>query len=77
MANQEIHPDQCDIFGCRNPKAEPEALVEMTILNVDVTKTVCDFHRDFFEAASTELYEVGFTFRGDVELRLIPATPTP
>jgi hypothetical protein len=71
------HPEECDIYGCRNKKLPGEQSVTVTIGEETVELHLCDFHFDFLEQADPGLYDIGFTYRRDVEIRLKPVSSTP
>jgi hypothetical protein len=70
------HPEECDIYGCRNSKLDQEP-TSMTIGEETIELQLCDFHFDFLEQADPGLYDIGFTYRRDVEIRLKPVSSTP
>lgn len=66
---------ECDIYGCRRKKADPIVTVEMAIAEEVVEVEVCAEHKDFISTAPADLYELGFTYRHEVEIRPLPAIP--
>lgn len=73
----ELPNKECDIYGCRRPKADPVAIVEMAIGEEVIEVETCTEHKEFIETAPADLYELGFTFRHEVEIRPLPAIPAP
>lgn len=73
----DIEKETCDIYGCLRPKADPVVTVEIAVGEEIVEIEVCIEHKDFIETAPHDLYEVGFTYRHEVEIRPLPAIPAP
>lgn len=71
----ELPNPECDIYGCRRKKADPIVIVEMAIGEEVVEVETCREHKEFIETAPADLYELGFTFRHEVEIRPLPAIP--
>lgn len=63
---------ECDIYGCRNFKVS-DSEVAIMIGETPVYISVCQFHLDYVNTTDPGLYEVGYTYRREVELRPIPA----
>lgn len=64
----------CEIFGCgRDPKVD--ATVTAVIGEETVTVKVCEEHQIFFSTMDPEWYDIGFTYRHEVEVRPRPAVP--
>jgi len=64
--------DKCELYGCLRDAVKPEVLVEFSIDEEVVEIAVCEYHKDYINNMDSTLYEVGFNFRHQVELRLRP-----
>lgn len=69
--------EQCQIYGCLRTQ-HPEATVTTDISGNGDFKTylICEFHQDLFQTMDPEWYEIGFTYRGEPEVRLSPFAPS-
>lgn len=74
MSNRD--PKRCQIYGCGRDR-KLDASVTMDILEETRTLQVCDYHEEIFLTMNPAWYEVGFTYKNDVEFRLIPVQPAP
>lgn len=66
--------DLCSIFGCNKPRrwgAQVDILIGVTPEVV----WPCEEHENFFSVADPSTYVLGYTFHGDVQLRLLKSTP--
>lgn len=69
-----VYIEECDIFGCRRDKT---IAVDPSILDGLVTLGICEHHSEFLLTTDSDLYDIGFTFRHEVEIRMHPITPVP
>lgn len=68
-------PTYCGLYGCNRSKNPVDLAVTTVVDDQMITFIPCNFHYEMLEVMDPSLYSFGFTYRGDLEMRLHPVTP--
>ncbi len=74
---EELDLDECSVFGCRRDKVN-NSFIDILIGEENVRiEPICLTHIEYFQNTAPELYDIGWTYRREVEVRPHPAVPSP
>lgn len=63
----------CGFYGCNRPKLRTET-VDVVVDGQALVLSTCAYHQDIINNGDPTKYSLGYSYTGEVEIRLHPAT---